>query len=617
MENIGATFTVSPSGGMRRIRNPLTDRTLSPDGRMYKFVKRVLDGGDELLREWSFKPNVNPITHKTISPTGGIYKTLHRLASQAGFIVGGSRASQRIKRPASPNRPNSNRVANVVVSERKTGLRRRDSLAVCRQWNRNKSVNPRTGTKISRHSEEYRALRRECNSLPKKPTAARKSPTFVKRSRLMTVAQRLEYFTVVAQMLHDELYRKDSVCVEAMDTAEDGTFSPFEYRKRLASPTIDFRNMHSYTRVWAVRHRHLDFCIEERTLTEYERGEYAKGRLTVTHAMRLLNTVVTKRQSPHFVISGQQYECKKADGAVKSLVTPMELYDGNLERFIRESGYALDARIACNVFFQLLQGLATVQHQYGARLYFTTQKSIVVRRITPGGYWVYNFRGTKFYLPNEGVIVAFADVSDDTLAMKPSMAGPSKLYGTRGIIREGPNLDRISNFTAKLIDIPGNDELLPAASIDRFLPTMGTRYKQQQTSVPITKANLEDVDRYPLQDFVEDISNLVSLFFGEYLDQVGVTVAPLHEITIRPAKDNQTRVWLERVKSMFRDRHAFTESTQLYGILEQAEATGAPWPIPYYYYSASQALVKLFGDIYNRVPEDALGMDPIEVYTVK
>jgi 2-cysteine adaptor domain len=644
-----------------RLVSPLSRQPIVEDGQAYKHLRNVCgEGHGDVLRRWLYTPTMNPVTLRTISPKGLVYKRFERMAMDAGYIQADDRFKATMKRFADqdagivrsprkkrakkqveeeeddPNdvigrspaaakrvaaREEKRRLKNIQreaalaikkalrakllsgaseAAQKKAAMVKRDSRDICNEWLTDRSVNPRTGNKITEKGAAYKRLAKECANAPFPQMSPGVKGFFVERTELLTIDQRLNYMKEVAREIvtHRNGFCLSGPIVETM----------FKERKKLPVQwdAIEESIMSVFH---AVRFLNLDFRVQELPICTKEVERLRKGTFTLMHAYRLMNRSLMLHQTPHLVVTGMPMLCDSCnphgatyrcycceEGGPKwntCATTAMELFDCTLSAYLEEEG-AISGDLFANMLFQVLHALAVIQNEYGMRYSMSSLHDVLVRRVKPGGYWQYDFRGQSYYLHNLGVVLALSGITRDTAAMKPRWSIDED-FGERNVKRQ-PDGSYIK-FTAKYTIDEYTFRLRKAEEDEYWLPTFSAYYAIRP-SIKVTRQDLDDVDLIPPYGFTEDLVNLIGNFIGGSYYIRGDKLRKLYPIALK-SKDDEMLPQLMR-DSMFSTRNVTRAMRQ---------NANSP-PLQSYFYNAGETLRIMFGVAFGKRPKG----EPIEVF---
>jgi 2-cysteine adaptor domain len=581
-------------------RNPITGRQLhSRENDVTKNLQRMCGKTDAelntLVYKWLKDPLVNPITKRSISPKGSIYKLYRKMAENASTVETG-------KRKASPTR----------YSE-----------------------------ESPRQLQAQKKLKSNNVVLESETTATIKRPY-----QTISVADRSEYIKAVArQEVEDIANAQQRVCL----SGPASFLQVFDSTRKLASQWS--MDLHAYiSRYWAVTRNNLVFRMEEIPLCPHEADVVRRGgHLDLIETYRQLNTLVMHKKSPHFALSAQPRLCdgcpvKTADTAAYScrrdttgapcsigdtereralkrarrgfgscLIVAAEGYHNTLDKLVFLSHNKVSSEVWNVLLFQVLHALATMQRVYGMRYSLQSPKSIMIRRVAPGGYWKYKVGDVVYYLPNIGLVALIGHVNRDMVCMKPQFS-KSGFYGGRNVVRTrmpSGHSSSVSRFAATTVLDPISNTMRPVSTdVERWMPHFVKGHMPRLVSVrtpgaptpvlAVTHEKLNDTDLLPPHSFAEDVYNVICNFIG------GFTVANAERKRRLPPIVRNLQL---------RDDTVFDRVNKLFNEAERRMVdTVMSEPLPYYYYSAEDTLRLLFADYYSEIPKSSAGQRPIDTF---
>jgi hypothetical protein len=165
-----------------------------------------------------------------------------------------------------------------------------------------------------------------------------------------------------------------------------------------------------------------------------------------------------------------------------------------------------------NILLQCILCLAFVQYSIGLAHKDIKARNFLYKKIPPGGYWEYSFRGNKYFVENLGFIVMMSDFGISTIC-KPEYAFISlrnlKEYGDRSV--------KIINGKIKEINYKYmfNLSYSKAVKIPDEGDGIGKHIGNDLIDLePEEKIEFSDLSKYPPSEFVGDLVDVIRMFVG-------------------------------------------------------------------------------------------------------
>lgn len=135
------------------------------------------------------------------------------------------------------------------------------------------------------------------------------------------------------------------------------------------------------------------------------------------YVLDLVNVLVTKSVSPHFILNYQKFVQKRIDTGVaceekypyKMLLYSEYIYDSlTIGDFASKSHASIE--VLYNLLFQIMYSLYALRKYYNLYHLDLHAKNILITNVTPGGYWKYTtHKNTHYYVPNLGFLAIIID----------------------------------------------------------------------------------------------------------------------------------------------------------------------------------------------------------------
>lgn len=123
--------------------------------------------------------------------------------------------------------------------------------------------------------------------------------------------------------------------------------------------------------------------------------------LTEIVANTLTNQLILQKICPHFILNYHwNYENNKIN-LYNEYATYGDFYKWSKQKHSHE--------IWMNALFQIMIGLYSIKKYFNMTHTDFHTGNILVHTVTPGGYWVYEIHGKKYYVPNLGFIFLLSD----------------------------------------------------------------------------------------------------------------------------------------------------------------------------------------------------------------
>ena len=140
-------------------------------------------------------------------------------------------------------------------------------------------------------------------------------------------------------------------------------------------------------------------------------------------SMYMMSKLITKRICPNFSMIYSHYICNscvyknkhlKDNKNKMCLLILNEISQYNLKRWIiKKSKENINEnkliKIWYNILFQIIVSIFCIQKKYQMIHRDLHWGNILVDEIKPGGYWIYNIEGIKYYIPNIGILIKIWD----------------------------------------------------------------------------------------------------------------------------------------------------------------------------------------------------------------
>jgi hypothetical protein len=142
--------------------------------------------------------------------------------------------------------------------------------------------------------------------------------------------------------------------------------------------------------------------------------DYNENPWREIHIHKLVNNLLKKKYTQNAVMFyGYEHNSKEI-----KLSLYRELYDLSLEEFLVDINKRLQNNAKNNedieitiksVLFQTLHGFMVLQKKLGFYQGDPGPRNVLIKKVTPGGFWKYVINGDDFYVPNCGYIACIAD----------------------------------------------------------------------------------------------------------------------------------------------------------------------------------------------------------------
>jgi len=132
--------------------------------------------------------------------------------------------------------------------------------------------------------------------------------------------------------------------------------------------------------------------------------EYASGIL--------INQLISQRVCPNFVYS-YNWKIKRRQGTCDDIYPYKSLhyneFINNAQTYSEWADTQHSLEEFDNAYFQITVGLYALQTYFNMKHLDLHSDNIMVRRVTPGGYWKYTINGENYHVPNLGYIFYIND----------------------------------------------------------------------------------------------------------------------------------------------------------------------------------------------------------------
>lgn len=269
----------------------------------------------------------------------------------------------------------------------------------------------------------------------------------------------------------------------------------------------------SFGNVYKVDYKGLKFVIKESKIVNEvnevnkvnEVNEVNEVLIDELFICMKMSELVEKRICPNMPLLYDFSYCKTCD--LKScLELASELFDGSMHELFET--ITLSDDLLYNFLYQAMHSIACAQHIYGLSQGDIKLQNFLFKKIRPGGFWLYKFRGTDYYVPNLGYAIALnAFGSADMLREKYTTN--NKLGLRRVHIMNG----RVNLFhTKKGVEFDAKG--LPSLVVNDD-KNGGTQYFIKGMDLePEIKVDVENFDKFPPDEFLQDNIMLLKIFSG-------------------------------------------------------------------------------------------------------
>jgi hypothetical protein len=268
--------------------------------------------------------------------------------------------------------------------------------------------------------------------------------------------------------------------------------------------------------IYIIKPRCGDFqIIKKETALDYQnfvsvvRDESQEVTLRI-----MINKHIISSITPNYPILYHSTVCDhpKKIGKVKgqgTLTMLFEKFDGSLDEIIYDQNISLI--LLRNIMLQCILALASGQHIFGLVHGNINSTNFLYKKLQPGGWWRYNFRGQLYIVENLGYFIALNDF-DNSYFARPSFSIPNKKgfknYGNRVVEIVGKDTMPIQ-YAYHLSDSNNDDEMF-VKGFDVYKSFTNDIFNIQ----PDRDVDLNDLDTFPPSEFMYDNIDLLRMFIG-------------------------------------------------------------------------------------------------------
>jgi len=162
---------------------------------------------------------------------------------------------------------------------------------------------------------------------------------------------------------------------------------------------------------------------------------------TEVHINNEIKTLLNKKYTPNIAYM----YCYNFDLPKSEIYLYMELYDMSLSKMFDDNLLKIDQIDSC--LFQLIQAYYVLMKFLKLRQGDPGSSNILIKKVTPGGYWKYIVNKKSYYVPNYGYILVVNDFGHSVMKdMKLIMSNENKTDYTDAIKNPIEHLDIVEIF---------------------------------------------------------------------------------------------------------------------------------------------------------------------------
>jgi serine/threonine protein kinase len=374
------------------------------------------------------------------------------------------------------------------------------SFEDCKLWITNKNINPKTGRKIQKNGPTWEKLSNACEKykLSKSQTSKsqKTSSTDIIFNEVIdfSITSRYYMYKIMNKILKNNYYNK---CFKDLigEVFEDDI-------RKIGNGSFGIIS------VVSPKKANFEIALKETKIDSYEFKRYSSKNLNEQVILPLFTKIVLQNFIQNYPITYSMNLCKNNDKK-KTIDIYLERMDGSIDELIYKDD--ITNKLLENIFVQCFISVVSAQHLLGLIHKDIKSQNFLYKKIPVGGHWVYNFRGTEYYIENLGYIVFLNDFGVSHLARpKYAFKGDLELkeYGIRPIRVFENNIELINYKYNITIGKKNKIKKINRTSIYSALLT--DKYDLEADIV----MDLENLDEFPPIEFSEDIVDVIRTFIG-------------------------------------------------------------------------------------------------------
>lgn len=199
-----------------------------------------------------------------------------------------------------------------------------------------------------------------------------------------------------------------------------------------------------------------------------------------------------------------------------------EKFDGTINQLIYNN---ISNELLENFLLQILLTIGFSQHILGLIHGNINSENIMWKKINPGGFWKYSYRGKNYYVENLGYVL-YLKVHDNIIFADPnhSLLGKnnSREYGNRVLeIKQDSSGEEYTDIIKYKYHTEKSDDDKPLKKVPGFW--ISSSFVNSSFDIEADRTVfLDDLDTFPPYEFMYDIIDTIKIFSGgNYMNRKG------------------------------------------------------------------------------------------------